>query len=127
MNKIKNAIQNSLISFVLGDMMVTPVEFISRDILKEYLAKYTYEELVKIRENIVQPFGSWSDYSSMTFCTIVVHIYIWNSCVKKFSHHILSEPNCFINKFNLKRDLSVLSFINYYLTFVFYVKKFSIK
>lgn len=64
------AAKNSLLSFVLGDVLGTPVQFIQRKNLQEYLSEYSYEELVKKRENITPPFGFWSDDTSMTLCTM---------------------------------------------------------
>ena len=64
------AAKNSLLSFVLGDVLGTPVQFIQRKNLQEYLSEYSYEELVKKRENITPPFGYWSDDTSMTLCTM---------------------------------------------------------
>lgn len=63
------AIKNSIISLVLGDMMGTPVQFILRKNLQESLKKEPISSLIqKTRSNI--PFGSWSDDSSMTLCTM---------------------------------------------------------
>ena len=64
------AAKNSLLSFVLGDVLGTPIQFIQRKNLQEYLSEYSYEELVKKRENITPPFGYWSDDTSMTLCTM---------------------------------------------------------
>ena len=64
-----NAVKNSIVSFVLGDMMGTPVQFILRKNLQEALKKEPISSLIlKTKSNI--PFGSWSDDSSMTLCTM---------------------------------------------------------
>lgn len=63
------AIKNSLISFILGDMMGTPVQFTLRETLQEVLNETTIKELI-LKHNSFKPFGSWSDDSSMTLCTI---------------------------------------------------------
>lgn len=42
----ENAIKNSIISFVLGDMMRTPVQFIFRPNLKESLKQAPISELI---------------------------------------------------------------------------------
>lgn len=64
-----NAAKNSIISFVLGDMMGTPVQFILRKNLQEALKKEPISSLIlKSRSSL--PFGAWSDDSSMTLCTM---------------------------------------------------------
>ena len=69
MNTKIYAIKNSIISLILGDMMGTPVQFILRKNLQESLKKEPISSFIqKTRSNI--PFGSWSDDSSMTLCTM---------------------------------------------------------
>lgn len=69
MQKKKDAIKNSVISFVLGDMMGTPVQFSLRKNLQELLKDTSIKELI-LKANSFVPFGSWSDDSSMTLCTM---------------------------------------------------------
>ena len=67
--KYSIAIKNSIISLILGDMMGTPVQFILRKNLQEALEKQPINDLIlEAKPNI--PFGSWSDDSSMTLCTM---------------------------------------------------------
>ena len=63
------AIKNSIISLIMGDMMGTPVQFILRKNLQKSLKDEPISSLIlKTKSNI--PFGSWSDDSSMTLCTM---------------------------------------------------------
>jgi len=59
MNKIKD----SLYSFVVGDALGVPVEFRSRDLLKE-------NPVTEMLESYRAPEGSWSDDTSMTLATM---------------------------------------------------------
>lgn len=63
------AIKNSLMSFILGDVMGTPAQFILRANLKESLKQAPISELI-LNANTTIPFGAWSDDSSMTLCTM---------------------------------------------------------
>ena len=61
--EIRNSIEDGLLGFVVGDALGVPVEFKSRDFLKQNpiidMSGYgTYN----------QPRGTWSDDSTMTFC-----------------------------------------------------------
>lgn len=69
MKTVIKAVKNSILSFILGDVMGTPVQFILRKNLQESLKKEPISSLIlKTKTNI--PFGSWSDDSSMTLCTM---------------------------------------------------------
>lgn len=71
MNNKLDAIKNSLISFVLGDMIGTPIQFTLRKNLQELFkdTSTSVKELI-LKSNSFVPFGSWSDDSSMTLCTM---------------------------------------------------------
>ena len=60
-----NNFKNSLIGFVLGDVLGVPVEFEERDILRS-------SPVIGLREfgTHYQPIGSFSDDTSLTLCTI---------------------------------------------------------
>ncbi len=63
-------IKNSIISFVAGDMIGTPVQFILRKNLQKDLEKYSIKNIIENIRNKNLPFGVWSDDSSMTLCTM---------------------------------------------------------
>lgn len=63
-NKI-NAVKNSIISFVSGDVIGLNLIFIPKKILQES----NVEDLIKSSNSNI-PYGVWSDDSSMTLCTV---------------------------------------------------------
>ncbi len=65
MNDLLTNITNALIGFAVGDALGVPVEFETREQLKHYPVSGM---LGHMRYN--QPAGTWSDDSSMVFCTV---------------------------------------------------------
>ena len=67
--RYSKAVRNGILSFVLGDVMGTPVQFYQRRNLQEALKGEPISRFIlKGKPRI--PFGSWSDDSSMTLCTM---------------------------------------------------------
>jgi hypothetical protein len=62
---LKNIIKSSLYGFIVGDALGVPVEFMSRDKLKEHPVS---EMLENKSRNTTK--GYWSDDTAMTLCTI---------------------------------------------------------
>lgn len=58
-------LKNSLLGFVVGDAMGVPIEFETRETLKEY----PLTEMVGYG-SYDEPAGTWSDDTSMTLATI---------------------------------------------------------
>lgn len=67
-NKV-NAIKNSILSFVLGDVVGLSVVSEYNELLKEKLQN-GIEALSNCERNSNIPFGTWSDDTSMTLCTM---------------------------------------------------------
>ena len=89
MNDFKNKCRDAIMGFVVGDALGVPVEFVSRE---------------KLRDNPVtgmlggkthnQPAGTWSDDSSMSIATMIIADILYRKGKDKFTLMKESLLNC---------------------------------